>query len=154
MAFPTLIRAFVAFIFYGIIYYGHEYTNYFFYSWLILILFMFFLPTFFFYCFFKRDRYPEQSFVQAPYETCHEVMTGLSRVQEKLRSKSWEISNHKFLRIIFLFVLLSWYKSTKKSRQKEFRPLCQSAKRFYQNKAFPPTCVGWNANDKRFCKNR
>ena len=29
-----------------------------------------------------------------------------------------------------------------------------TAKRFYQNKAFPPTCVRGNANDKRFCKNR
>jgi len=32
--------------------------------------------------------------------------------------------------LCFSFVLLSWYKSTKKSRQKECRPLCQSAKRF------------------------
>ena len=50
---------------------------------------------------------PEQSFVQAPYEACREVTTGLSQVQEKLRSKLIEISNHKFLSIIFLFVLLS-----------------------------------------------
>ncbi len=45
-------------------------------------------------------------------------------------------------------------KSNKKSRQKECRPLCQSAMRFYQNKAFSLTCVKENANDKRFCKNR